>query len=203
MKKYLLIAVLTAVIFIVMIMSIFGFISNGIGMIITILLVLAFNVLGMVLARKEHITFVFYLMLVLSIICGVLLVINILCLEKLSQTKSFDFQITAEEAKGEKTKIFTYNNTNFYTYNMKNIGCIKGEKKMSLEDALKSGLTIDEIKSAMIPDKKNKDATIYRDGGVENVANSSYSIAFCDSGKDVGDVVIVPFNYKYEEGICS
>ena len=202
MKKNIFLIALTAIIFILMFMCIFGIITSGIGVVITTVLILIFDVVGMILAKKEKVELIYYLMLIFSVITFIILIINIVCAFRVVKAKTFDFQITAISADSEKTKIFTFNDINFYTYNMKDVNCIKKNKKMSLEQALNSGLTLDKIKEAMIPDKKNKDATIYRDGGTE-IGNSSYSIVFCNDGSKKGDIIIAPFDYKYKEGICS
>lgn len=203
MKKYLFIISLTVLILILMFMSMVGIISSGIGMIVTTILILMFNIIGVVLAKKEKIDFIFYTMLIFAIISFIVLIINIICIGKTAKSNTFDFQITAETTKREKSKIFTYNGADFYSYNMKNINCIKSGHEVSLEQALNSGLTINEIKKAMIADEKGDEATVYRDGGVANIQNSSYSIIFCNDGKNKGDIIIAPFNYEYKKGICS
>ena len=138
-------------------------------------------------------------------IIGIILTILSLCAYfKMNNNSNYKFQITVEPEESEKNFLFSYENHDYYTYNVKNVEVImkKDGKSYSLEDALNNKLiTLDEILTLAIPNENTIGYKIYYDGGQEKYKNDEYSITLCENDKN--DVIFSTFNYTYEETICK
>lgn len=199
MKKFIWLIVFAALVLLVMIFAFLGVIEKSFGIILALLFIIAFDITGMILAKKEKVDMIFYIMLTFALISVVLLVLNIISYNKLGSTKTFNFTVSAEKNNSEKTKLFTLGETNIYSYNLSNIKIKISGNDYSMIDAFnKNKITFEKLKNSMVQDKKDAGFSLYRDGEDEG-----YALVFCDDNAKKGDIIFVPVDYKYEEKICS
>ena len=202
MKKYFELILFAVIILFTLILSFLGVIEKALGLIIVLVLMILFNLFGVMIAKKEKVSIIFYIMLVFTIICVILLILNIVSYVKIKKVKEFNFQITAEKEVSPKAKLFSYDNNDYFTYNMKNVKILINNKEYELQTAFEENkITLNKLKESMISDKKESTYIIFRDGGSEKIENSSYSMVLCQNNNK--DIVFVPFDFKYDEKVCS
>ena len=199
MKKFIWLLVFAALVLVVMIFAFLGVVEKTVGIIIALLFIIAFDVTGMLLAKKEKVDIIFYIMLVFTLISIVLLVLNIISYNKLKSINTFNFTVLSDKSDSPKIKLFTINETDVYSYNMSNIKIKINGDTYNIDDAfLNNRITFDKLKESMVQDKKETGFELFRDGEDEG-----YAIVFCSNNSKKGDIIFVPIDYKYEEKICS
>lgn len=199
MKKFIWLLVFAALVLIVMIFAFLGVIEKSLGIIIALLFIILFDIVGMVLAKKEKVDMIFYIMLAFTLISVVLLALNIISYNKLKSVTTFNFTVSSNKDNSEKTKLFTTDNTNVYSYNVSNIVISIDGDSYDIKDAFaKNKITFEKLKKSMIQDRKEAGFDLYRDGEDEG-----YALLFCSDGSKKGDIIFVPVDYEYEGKICS
>ena len=199
MKKFIWLVLFAALVLIVMIFAFLGVIEKTFGIILALLFIIAFDVTGMILAKKEKVDMIFYIMLAFALISVVLLVLNIISYNKLGSTRNFNFTVTAQKNNSVKTKLFTAEGSDVYSYNLSDLKIKIGGNTYNMEDAFsKNKITFEKLKESMVQDKKDAGFSLYRDGEDEG-----YALVFCDDSAKKGDIIFVPVDYQYEEKICS
>ncbi len=204
MKKYIWVILLAVIIIVIMILSLLNAINELLGMSIALFLIDIFCIIVAIIAFKKDVKLIGLLMSIFTIIGIILTILSLCAYFKMNNNSNYKFQITVEPEESEKNFLFSYENHDYYTYNVKNVEVImkKDGKSYSLEDALNNKLiTLDEILTLAIPNENTIGYKIYYDGGQEKYKNDEYSITLCENDKN--DVIFSTFNYTYEETICK
>lgn len=200
MKKYTPIIVLAILVILVMITSVTELINEFVGISIALGLVIILNLSVAVVALKHKLKAVSFIMFFFMVLGITLLTLNIYSYYK-KEDKSSEFLLTVETHESPKTKIFTHESKNYYTYNIDKIEVeFKGEtKKYSLEEALnQKRLSLENILKLSIPNDQTEGYKIFYNGGNSGLRDS-YSIIMCENNDDV---IFSTFNYIYTEDIC-
>ena len=199
MKKFIWLLVFASLVLVSMIFAFLGVVEKTIGIIIALVFIIAFDTTGMILAKKEKVSMIFYIMLAFTLISIVLLVLNIISYNKLKSVNTFNFTVTSQKNNSSKTFLFTSNGNSVYSYNLSNINIKISNDSYTIKEAFeKNKITFDKLKDSMVSDKKESGFELYRDGEDEG-----YALVFCSNNAKKGDIIFVPVDYKYEEKICS
>jgi len=198
MKKtsYLIIFALSIIAIITLSLS--NVIDETLGMCTALVLIVIFMFLVAISAYKHDVKIVLVLMVVLMTIGVILLGYNIYSI--LTKEEENTLYLTVKESTSNKTKMFSYKNSNYYTYNLSEVQVHKNDKTDTLENALNKGLvTLEDILSLAIPSEDTVGYKIYYDGGSGESASVAYSIVMCDNK----DIIFAPYTYNYSKSICS
>jgi len=203
MKKInVLIIAFAVLILTIMLLALTKVINENLGMCIALFLVVIFNLLVALVARKHQVKIVEWLMIIFMIIGLALFGINLfVLLGKPEETSKI--QLIATPNVSEKSQMFSYSDRNFYTYNLSDVEVmLVGEnKKYSLKEALEDKLTtLDEILSEAIPNENTKGYKIYYDGGESEFQDDEYAIVVCENN---GDVIFTNYEYTFNPDICG
>lgn len=203
-RKYFLMILFAVFIITLMLASITGLIDEHIGMCVSLGLAILFTIIVAITAYKNGVTVIMLLMIVLTIAGIGLLAINIYSLMNDSDDENTPkFYVSVNNNNEPKTKLFSHNGIDFYSYNTGNVkvNLLDQNRVYSLEDAITLGhITLDEILSTSIPSEGTKGYKIYYDGGLEKYENDEYSLIVCETSKDV---IFAPYNYTYTSSICE
>lgn len=198
MKKTSYLILFALLIIAIIALSLSNVIDETLGMCIALVLIVIFMFLVAISAYKHDVKIVLVLMVVLMTIGVILLGYNIYSI--LTKEEENTLYLTVKESTDVKTKMFSYKNSNYYTYNLSEIHVHKNDKTDTLENALNKGLvTLEDILSLAIPSEDTVGYKIYYDGGSGENASDAYSIVMCDNK----DIIFAPYTYNYSEGICS
>lgn len=204
MKKNLHIIILAILTILMMSASLMGVIEDTLGMIIAFSLFLVFTIVVFITARKNDIKFVEGIMVIFAIVTILLLGFTVKAYINKHKENTYKFQVIVNKDDTEKTKLFTYDGRDYYTYKLSSVEVIMNEndEKLSLENALiNKKVTLDEILSLAVKNKNTTGYEIYYDGGQNKYENDEYSIVVCE--KDKKDIIFSTFDYKYDESICK
>ncbi len=198
MKKTSYLILFALLIIAIIALSLSNIIDETLGMCIALVLIVIFMFLVAITAYKHDVKIVLIIMVVLMTIGVILLGYNIYSI--LTKEEENILSLTVKESTTDKTKIFSYKNSNYYTYNLSEVLVSKNDKTETLENALTKGLvTLEDILSLAIPSEDTVGYKIYYDGGSGEHASDAYSIVICESS----DIIFAPYTYNYSEKICS
>jgi len=203
MKKHnILIIIFAVVILTVMALALTNVIEETLGMCIALFLVIIFNLVVAIVAHKHEVKIVEWIMVLFMLVGAALLGINLYTLFD-KEDSTYKIQLIATPKESEKTKIFTFNKRDFYTYNLSDVEImmIEENKKYLLKEALEDKLTtLDEILKEAIPNEDTKGYEIYYDGGESDYEYDEYAIVICEKSKDV---IFTNYDYVYSPSICE
>lgn len=202
MKKYLPIIIFAVLVLLTMIASVTGIINERIGICISLILVSILNLVVSIIAFKHEIKVVGILMILFMIVGLALLGLNLYSFFQSGRDLP-DFKVNVVEGEKQKTKVFSQDDKNYYTYNLNSIDItLKDEdKKYSIEEAfLSHKLALKDLLEQSIPNENTNGYKIYYDGGDTEDGSDAYSIVVCENNNDV---IFSTFNYVYTEDICQ
>lgn len=201
MKKTIPVILFSVVVLILMILSFMEAIDEQVGMCITIFLVILFDIWVAYIAHKSEVSIVTIVMSVFAIVGVILLGLNLYALLNVEEESGFNYQVTVKENTSPKTKLFTYDEVDYYTYNLESVSVEYGSKsKYTLEEAfINDKLNLDDILSLAIPNSDTVGYKIYYDEGQEDYNDDKYAIVVCDNT----DVIFTKYDYRYNEKICN
>ncbi len=201
MKKKLPILLFAGLIMMIVILSLTGIINELIGICLAIFLIIILAIIVGIVAYKNDVKFITGLMVLFTITGVGILGFNIYIM--IFKNNNETPYLIVEKSDQEKTKIFSYNNKDFYTYNVSSvkIDFPLQETVYSLEEALNKNLiTFEGILKMAIPSKGTKGYSIYYDGGIDTIEDDDYSIVLCNNDTDV---IFAPYDYNYNKSICE
>ncbi len=198
MKKTTYLILFALLIIAIIALSLSNIIDETLGMCIALVLIVIFMFLVALSAYKHDVKIVLILMVILMTVGVILLGYNIYSI--LTQEEGHTLYLTIKENTSEKTKMFSYKNSNYYTYNLSEIKVHKDNSTDTLENALTKNLvTLEDILSLAIPSEDTLGYKIYYDGGSGENASDAYSIVMCDNK----DIIFAPYTYNYSSEICT
>lgn len=189
------------IIVVLMAISITGVIDEQIGMCISLFLVIIFTLLIAGTAHKSGLLAIEILMFIFMIVGFALFGLNVYNLVK--GEKEYEFQVTVTPNESVKQKFLTFDGYDYYTYNLEDVKVTmsQDDKTYSLEQAFQEGkLTLDKIKSLMVPNEGTVGYKIYYDGGQSKYENSQYSLVVCENKKEA---IFTTYDYVYTEDMCQ
>lgn len=200
-KKNLFVIAFAILTIVVMILALSKVIDETLGMCLALSMTVIFNFIVAFMAYKSDIKAVAILMTLFMVVGIVLLGMNIYGILSKNVAEKAPFEIAVSENTSPKTSIFTYEQKEYFTYNLNEVEItLKNKEKYSLKDAIQGGhITLDEILSYAIANDDTKGYDIYYDGGTGKSLKDKYSVVVCDSN----DVIFAPYTYTYEEAICK
>ncbi len=198
MKKKSYLIILAILIIAIITLSLLNIIDEQIGMSIALGLIIIFVFLVGIEAYKHDIKIVLLLMIIFMIGGCVLLGYNIFSI--VTQEKEDILYLTVKENSSDKTKVFTYQDNSYYTYNLSEVSVHLNDTTYTLEDALtKNIIALDDILSLGISSKDTIGYKVYYDGGLDEYESDAYSIVICDNK----DIIFTKYSYNYNDTICS
>lgn len=200
MKKYYPVIIIGIIAVALMTCSITGVINENLGMSVALILVIILNIMVTIISFKNGVKIIALMMILCTIIGAILLGINIYSMLQES-SDTYEFKIHATENVSPKTKLFTLDNRDYYTYNLSElqVELISKKEFVSLEEALKKGnVKFEDILTSSIANDNTDGYKVYYDGGGDTL--DAYSITVCENNSDV---IFSNFNYVYDESICN
>lgn len=200
MKKYYPVIIIGIIAVALMTCSITGVINENLGMSVALILVIILNIMVTIISFKNGVKIIALMMILCTIIGAILLGINIYSMLQES-SDTYEFKIHATENVSPKTKLFTLDNRDYYTYNLSElqVELISKKEFVSLEEALKKGnVKFEDILKSSIANDNTDGYKVYYDGGGDTL--DAYSITVCENNSDV---IFSNFNYVYDESICK
>lgn len=197
MKKNVFMILFALLIGCIMFASINNIIDSVLGMCVSMTLASIFSIIVAITAYKNDIKLIVVIMVLAMIVEIGILSFNVVSI--FVKDKDETFYLIIEQDNSNKKKMFSFENTDFYSYNVKDVSVHSKERVYSLENAFKNDiLKIEDILSNSISNTDTSDYEIHYNGGIDSIKNDEFSIIVCKSG----DIVFGPYTYNYNESIC-
>lgn len=181
-----------------MLASTTNIIDGTLGMIAAMALAVIFSIVCAISAYKSDVKLVVVLMAILMVVEVGVLSYNIV--SYFVTDKNETFYLTVDQDNSTKTKLFSFEGKNYYTYKVKNIIVHSRGREYTLESAFNEGVVkLEDILSDSIPSANTSGYEVYYDGGIDSIKNDKFSIFVCHNT----DYIFSSFDSYYTEKMCN